>query len=175
MTELPKVKVLIVEDQTIDALNASRYVESFGMSVLGIAKTAEKIFSIFDKCLPDIILMDINLGGEETGIEIGEAIVGTYGIPIIFTTSYSDDNTIAGALAISPYGYLVKPYGSASLETAMRVAIERRRIEDDIRESNSRFSMASNVAKLGVLEVDEASNSIFINGVENLYTFPKAC
>ena len=88
MTELPKVKVLIVEDQTIDALNASRYVESFGMSVLGIAKTAEKIFSIFDKCLPDIILMDINLGGEETGIEIGEAIVGTYGIPIIFTTSY---------------------------------------------------------------------------------------
>lgn len=172
MTELPKVKVLIVEDQTIDALNASRYVESFGMSVLGIAKTAEKIFSIFDKCLPDIILMDINLGGEETGIEIGEAIVGTYGIPIIFTTSYSDDNTIAGALAISPYGYLVKPYGSASLETAMRVAIERRRIEDDIRESNSRFSMASNVAKLGVLEVDEASNSIFINGVENLYTFP---
>ena len=163
---------VIVEDQTIDALNASRFVEGLGMRVLGIAKSAEKVFSLLENEMPDLILLDINLGGEETGIEIGQAITGSYGIPIIFTTSYSDDDTISSALAISPYGYLIKPYGRSSLETAIGVAMERRRIEDDIRNSNSRFSMASSVAKLGVLEVDVASNSVVVNGVEELIDFP---
>ena len=163
---------IIVEDQTIDALNASKLVEGLGMRVLGIAKSAEKVFSLLENEMPDLVLLDINLGGEETGIEIGQAITGSYGIPIIFTTSYSDDETIASALAVSPYGYLIKPYGRASLETAVHVAMERRRIEDDIRKTNSRFSMASSVAKLGVLEVDATSNSVIVNGVEELMNFP---
>ena len=172
MSNFKDKTAVIVEDQTIDALNASKFVEGLGMRVLGIAKSAEKVFSLLENEIPDLILLDINLGGEETGIEIGQAITGSYGIPIIFTTSYSDDETIASALAISPYGYLIKPYGRSSLETSIRVAMERRRIEDDIRNTNSRFSMASSVAKLGVLEVDVASNSVVVSGVEKLMDFP---
>jgi len=165
-------RILIVEDQTIDAMHTSFSLKSFGVDVVGIAGDAETAITLTEKYRPDIILMDINLGESLTGIDVGRHIISKYAIPIVFTSAYSDDETLSDALSIAPYGYLVKPFGNAMLRTAVKVALERKRIDDEIKDASLRLNIASNVAKLAVLEIDEITKSIVIKSEQNHFSLP---
>ena len=172
MEDLIVAKVLIVEDQTIDAMNTSFSLKSFGIDVVGIAGDAETAIKLAEKYQPDLILMDINLGDSLTGIDVGRNITSKYAIPIVFTSAYSDDDTLSDALSIAPYGYLVKPFGSAMLKTAVKVALERKRIDDEMSDTTLRLHIASNVAKLAVLEIDEITKSIVIKSDQSQFSLP---
>ena len=173
MQTQPVPKIIIVEDSLIESLNIQKNLKSAGMQVIGVASSSKQLFSLLKQEVPSLILMDINLGAAESGIDLARLVAKEYQIPIVFTTSYCDDSTIANALEVSPYGYLVKPYGSLSLTTTIQVALERKRIEYELASSNKRFAMASKMAKLGILEVDPLSRSIVIKSVENLFDFPQ--
>ena len=174
MQRLTPPKILIVEDQIVEAMNISNYIKNFGMEVAGVTGEAENALRIASKVKLDLILMDINLGGSQSGIEVANQISTLTDAPIIFTTAYGDDETISRALSISPYGYLVKPYSEISLHTAVKIALKRKHIEQELVSSNTRFAMASKVAKLGVLEVDASSQSVVIKSVDNLFSFPQS-
>lgn len=173
MTIMTTPTVVIVEDSLVEVMNIQNILADAGIPVLGTAINAEQLLALIEREHPDLILMDINLGGSESGIDIAKLVTEKYAIPIVFTTSYCDDTTISNALKVSPYGYLVKPYGSLSLTTTILVALERKRIEHDLASSNRRFAMASEIAKLGVLEIDTSTRSIVIESVENLFDFPR--
>ena len=173
MTDITRPLILVVEDNLIEAMNVKNALTEADMEVLGIAKTESELYSLVEKRVPDLILMDIDLGGSNSGIEIAKNITERYKVPVVFSTSYCDDTTISNALAISPYGYLVKPYGMLSLTTTIQVALERKKTEKALASSNRRFAMASKIAKLGVLEVDTSAQSVVIESVENLFDFPR--
>lgn len=174
MSSVNRAQILIVEDQIVEAMHTSGFIKNFGMDVAGISSDIDSILNMLKKRKVDLVLMDINLGDEKSGVDVARAIVDVYDIPIVFTTSYSDDVTISKALAISPYGYLMKPYTEISLQTTIQIALKRKRIEHELVSSNKRFAMASKVAKLGVLEVDSSSRSVVIKSVDNLFNFPKS-
>ncbi|WP_161569406.1 EAL domain-containing protein [Alteromonas portus] len=165
--------ILIVEDNLVEAIHVKNALVEASMQVLGIAKTESELYSLVSKQVPDLILMDIDLGGADSGIEIAKNITAKFHLPVVFSTSYCDDTTISNALEISPYGYLVKPYGVLSLTTTIQVALERKKIEKALASSNRRFAMASHIAKLGILEVDISTQSVVIESVENLFDFPR--
>lgn len=167
-------KIFIVEDQIVEAMNISNHIKNFGMEVAGISADIANVLEILKKVKVDLILMDINLGSGKSGVDAAKTIVDKYEVPIVFTTSYSDDETISKALSVSPYGYLMKPYSEISLQTTIQIALKRKRIEHDLVSSNKRFAMASKVAKLGVLEVDAESRSVVVKSVDNLFSFPKS-
>ena len=73
--------------------------------------------------LPDLVLLDINLSGEMSGIEIAEKINTQYNIPFIFITSYSDKQTLEKAKFTEPSGYIVKPFNEASLYSTLEIAL----------------------------------------------------
>jgi diguanylate cyclase (GGDEF)-like protein/PAS domain S-box-containing protein len=173
MQQAIEPRILIVEDQIVEAINTSNRLKHFNMDVVGVTADLTNILSLIKKESPNLILMDINLGGGQSGIDAAEIITKQHNIPIVFTTSFSDDKTISSALSVSPYGYLIKPYGEVSLKTAVQVALERKKIENELTRSNTRFEMASKVANLGVLEVDAASRSVVIKSVDNLFSFPQ--
>ncbi|MCZ8530027.1 EAL domain-containing protein [Alteromonas sp. PRIM-21] len=173
MTDITRPLILVVEDNLVEAMNVKNALIQAGMQVLGIAKTESELYALVDKCVPDLILMDIDLGGSDSGIGIAKSITERFKVPIVFSTSYCDDTTISNALSISPYGYLVKPYGVLSLTTTIQVALERKKTEKALASSNRRFAMASEIAKLGVLEVDTSTQSVVIESVENLFDFPR--
>ena len=174
MSIVNRAQILIVEDQIVEAMHTSSFIKNFGMDVVGISSDIDSILNMLKKVKVDLVLMDINLGSGKSGVDVARAIVDAYDIPIVFTTSYSDDETIAKALAISPYGYLMKPYSEISLQTTIQIALKRKRIEHELASSNKRFAMASKVAKLGVLEVDSSSRSVVVKSVDNLFSFPKS-
>lgn len=100
-------KILIVEDEVLIANFIEKMLRKEGFSNLEIAndiKTAEVKFNTFR---PDIVLMDINLEGPNTGIDL--AAKKNEEAKIIYITAQNDPDTIQKAISTNPETYLTKP------------------------------------------------------------------
>lgn len=116
------MKLLIVEDEFAIAMNTELQLKSKGYEVIGIASDFNSIISILTEEIPDLILMDINLGDGGNGIEISQKLKKIIHVPIVFLSAYSDAKTVNDALETEPYGYLVKPYKIEDLDIAIKIA-----------------------------------------------------
>jgi len=117
------IKILIVEDELIIAEDMSNLLEKMGYEVTGNAMDADEAIECLNKTKPDLILLDINLGGKKDGISLAAEINEKFQVPFIFTTSYTDGKTIERAKNVNPVNYLVKPFKSEQLYTAIELAI----------------------------------------------------
>lgn len=116
------IKVLVVEDEAILALQLKLHLEKFGYGISGIEATANDAMRHVDTHLPDMVLLDIHLKGEKNGTDAGRYIWQNHRIPIIYLTSYSDNNTLKNAMDAEPYGYLTKPIRTNDLKAALQTA-----------------------------------------------------
>ncbi|QMS87233.1 response regulator [Nostoc edaphicum CCNP1411] len=119
------VRILIVEDEYILAINLQESLESLGYFVLDITDSAEGAIARASKLRPNLILMDIRLRGEMDGIQAAEQIWHHLQIPIIYVTGHSDKNTVERATLTSPFGYIIKPIKEQELYVAIQTALNR--------------------------------------------------
>ncbi|MGB9977663.1 response regulator [Methanobacterium sp.] len=113
------VNILIVEDESIVALDIQDKVERLGYDVLAVVSSGENAIEEVKKSQPDLILMDIVLKGKIDGIETAGQIREHFDIPIIYLTAHSDNQTLARAKITGPFGYLVKPFVDSELRSAI--------------------------------------------------------
>lgn len=118
-------RVLIVEDESLVALETAETVESFGFSVAGICSRSEEAVQKAKELRPDILLMDIHLKERGNGIEAAKRIFDIYQPAVIFLTAYSDTEHIEQAMEIEPLGYLVKPIFPRELYALLILACKR--------------------------------------------------
>lgn len=116
------IKILVVEDETILALQLKMSLQKFGYSISGVESTAKDAMRHVDTHLPDMVLLDIHLKGETSGTEAGRYIWQNHHIPIIYLTSYCDATTLKHAMESEPYGYLSKPFRSNDLKATLHAA-----------------------------------------------------
>lgn len=121
------INVLIVEDEIVLAMAIELSLKKMGFLVSGIETTASKAILHAQNNHPDIILMDINLNNTETGIDAANVIWKKFKIPIVFLTSYTNDQTIKAAMECEPYGYLIKPCRDEELKASISMAIHKHR------------------------------------------------
>lgn len=108
------LSILIVEDDISFAVELEMIVEELGYHVLGrVDNSAEALDLIFSKS-PDMVLMDIDINGNLSGLEVGER-VKHLNIPILFITSHNDIQTYTKAQNSILVGYLVKPIEKITL------------------------------------------------------------
>ena len=101
-------KVLIVEDEIINAKVLQNFLEGKGYVVMGVVATGEGAIDFVKKKKPDIILMDIGLPGI-SGISGIKLIKEKHmQINIIMLTVYSDSHRIFQSLCAGASGYLLK-------------------------------------------------------------------
>ncbi|MFT7249488.1 MAG: DNA-binding LytR/AlgR family response regulator [Arcticibacterium sp.] len=117
------LKILLVEDELIIAADMEDMLSEMGYEVLDTAMDFEEAIKILQNETPDLILLDVNLGGKKDGIDLAEEINKTFQIPFIFTTSYSDGPTIERAKKVNPINYLVKPFKREQLFTTIEMAM----------------------------------------------------
>ena len=98
--------VLIVEDESIVAQDYKIMLEKAGFMVVGIADTSSEAFAMAKKEKPDIILMDIKLIGEVSGIETAKIIYDLYKPKIVFITGFEEEVLL---FADIQYKYIRKP------------------------------------------------------------------
>ncbi|MXV50596.1 response regulator [Pedobacter sp. HMF7647] len=102
-------KILIVEDEFIEANNLKMILEKAGYSVCTIARSVEIAVEIVDREKPDLVLLDIFLKGRLTGIDLAK-VLREKNIAFVFLSANSNKKTLTDAKATQPYGFLVKPF-----------------------------------------------------------------
>jgi two-component system response regulator LytT len=120
---MSKVKLLIVEDEMIIASDMKLMLMSVGYDVCGIARSSEKALALVAEHKPDLVLIDINLGKDIEGIELGRIVGEKFHLPFIFCTSHSDSRTVTEAKQVRPNGYLLKPFTKDDLYVAIEMAL----------------------------------------------------
>jgi len=118
-------KILLVEDDMIIAADVSVQLSKLGYEVTGIHTRAEDALKTMEDNCPDIVLMDIMLGGEMNGIEAAKLILERHQTPVIFLTSNTDDATFQRALAARPYAFIAKPFQVTEMERSLKLTWQR--------------------------------------------------
>jgi DNA-binding LytR/AlgR family response regulator len=118
-----QLKILIVEDDSMISSSLKEILEILNHEVVGIAEDADTAIDLCNDQVPDLALLDIQIGGDIDGVDLAEIINDQFNIPFIFTTAFADNATIARAKERTPYGYLVKPYGIEDINAAIEVAM----------------------------------------------------
>ena len=100
--------ILIVEDETIIALDIKFKLQQFGYENVTTVSSGEKAITLAKELCPCLILMDIKLAGDLDGIEAAEQINAICKPAIIFMSAFSDKSVLDRAQVLEPLGYLTK-------------------------------------------------------------------
>src|SRR5580658_1056538 len=128
-------RILIVEDETLIAMDLQGRLENVGYEIPAVAASASMARELAGSCSPDLILMDIRLQGGSDGIEAAIAVRRELDIPVIFLTSHADLETLERAKSSEPFGYVVKPFGSTNFRAIIEIAIQKHATERSLRKS----------------------------------------
>lgn len=157
------IKVLIVEDEHVVALDLQSSLESLGYKVVACAATGEEAIRLVDSTLPDVVLMDIHLQGTIDGIEAYSRIRARHNLPVIYLTAYSDPDTLERAKITEPFGYILKPFELRELRTTIEMALHKYGLEKKIIESERKFRELTDLLPQTVFEMDVKGNLTFVN------------
>lgn len=111
------LKVLVVEDENIIALDIQSTLKRFGFDVCGVVSTGEESIESAIRTNPDIILMDIKLRGKMDGIYAAKKIQSKSNVPVIYLTAYGDESTLNRVDRTKPFGYINKPFEETELHS----------------------------------------------------------
>lgn len=141
ITGVHMTTILITEDEQVVAQDLKITLEGFGYRVAGIALSGEQAIALAEQVRPDLVLMDIFLAGEMTGIQAAEEIRSRLDVPIIFLTAYSEAQIIEQVRETGPYGYLLKPFNEQEMYIAIEIALFRHSMDRSLRESEQRYRL----------------------------------
>ena len=130
---MTEARVLIVEDETLIAMDLEAQLQNLGYRIVGVASSGEEALALTGSLMPDLVLMDIRLRGPMDGIEVAKA-VGRLRVPFLYVTSYTDEDTLQKAKLTEPLGFLVKPFSARDLHSAIQVALYRSDADRRVRE-----------------------------------------
>lgn len=118
-------KLLIVEDEFVIAQDLRRIVTGLGYAVTAMAKSADEALNKLSNEAPDLFLLDINILGERTGIELAQELTDKHSLPFLFVTSYSDTGTLQKMNAVNSLGYILKPFNQRDIRVALELAFAK--------------------------------------------------
>ena len=129
MNLVPEEKILVIEDETITALEIQNKLESWGYEVVGLAGSGEDAINLANEKGTDLIIADIVLRGEMDGIDAVERISHNFDVPVIYLTAHADGDTFKRAKLTKPSGYCIKPFNDTELKYSIEIALLRRDLD----------------------------------------------
>jgi PAS domain S-box-containing protein len=163
---MSQVRILVVEDERIVALDLQARLQDLGYVVPATAARGEDAVRRALELHPDLILMDIRLKGEMDGIEAARRIQEQLEVPVIYLTAYADPETLDRAKVTGPYGYLLKPFEDRELQTTIQIALYKHRTDAALKaqaEELSRLNAAINQVAEGVVITDVEGDIVYAN------------
>lgn len=134
---MKKISILIVEDESIVAMELKNYINTLGYTVVNTCSNAKDAQHVVSEQKIDIILMDICIKGEVDGIETAQRIKKSYpNIEIIFLTAHLDDYHVDRAIEVNPTAYLSKPFNREELRVFLKIALRKLEKTSPVNEKN---------------------------------------
>jgi len=171
--KIPNPKLMIVEDERITAEDLKEGLEELGYTISAVVYSGEESIKKAEELKPDLIIMDIRLEGKMDGIEAAEYIRSNQGIPVIYLSAYSDEDTIqrakitepSGFIRKSPAGFLNKPFEESELHTAIEITLYRDRMEKRLRDNERWLKAILNNIADAVIATNSKGQIKFMNPV----------
>ena len=120
---MAELKIFILEDDPLIAESIRMNLTELGYIALEPASNKEEALGQLQSESPDFAILDINLDGKQEGIDVGEYIHKNLNIPFIYLTGNSDKDSINKASKTHPQSYLIKPFTTNDLYSAIQIAI----------------------------------------------------
>jgi len=129
---MSKIKILVVEDESIVAWDIQNILEGLGYIVPARVASGLEAIQKVAEINPDLVLMDIKLQGDIDGVEAAEQIRLRYHIPIVYLTAHADEHTLNRAEITEPFGYIIKPFQQKELNATIKMALYKYNKEKDL-------------------------------------------
>jgi PAS domain S-box-containing protein len=160
---MEKTTILVVEDEFITGAELQRKLQKMGYDVPEVVDTGRKAIQAATEHRPALILMDITLKEEMTGIQAADIIGRDLGIPVIFLTAHSDDATVEKAVRSLPFGYLIKPVDERALRTTIQMALYKSEMDSKVRERDHTIQELIDANAEPVFILDQETRVLAIN------------
>ncbi|MBD3630347.1 response regulator [Cyclobacterium sp.] len=117
------IKMMIIEDDLILAADLAQNLKKSGYEVTGIKNNGEEAIQHFHQFRPDILLVDIGLGGGMDGIETISRIQEVNDTTVIFLTGNNDEAHFKKAKKTHPFAFISKPFRYQELERTLELVM----------------------------------------------------
>jgi len=116
-----KLRILIIEDDAIIALQIKQIIEKLSCICVAIVKNSNSAIETSKLNKIDFIISDINIEGDLDGIDTCKILQDIYKVDILFLTAFNDIETLKKASNINFVGYILKPFRQDELETIINI------------------------------------------------------
>lgn len=163
-------KILVVEDEGVVAWHVQEALQALGHQVIAIATNARQAIQIATQQRPDLVLIDICLQGKNDGVSAAEYLYLHLNLPVVYLTAHADESTLKRATETSPFGYVVKPFQEAVLQSTIQVALRRHQVEVAIKDTQQWY--ATTLVSIGdaTIATDVDGFITFMNPAAEFFT-----
>ena len=170
-----KTKILIVEDEIIIAHDLKQILNHENYEICGIADSYDEAVKIFCREHPQIILCDIYLKGEKTGIDFANKINALNNVPIVFITAFSSDELLSKISDKNHVSYITKPFTNTQVVAAVNLAKYRMKNNYSVPILTFRQQQVLLAIKEGIVENKAIANRLEISAqtvkfIKNLFS-----
>ena len=120
------VTVLIAEDEVLVSMFLADLVEDAGMTVCGVARSIDDAVRLGMKCRPDLALVDLNLRGGGSGVDLARRLIADFGTAVLFISGETGVADRPDVAALRPAAVLEKPFLPDQLTAALEQAARQR-------------------------------------------------
>ena len=152
------VRILLIEDEAVLALDLCDLLQAEGYVVVGIADNGPHALALYQDQRVDLVLCDICIQGPWDGIETVMRLGNGHRVPVIYLSAFSDQNTRERALQTLPAAYLLKPVTLDSLRVAIELALHTLSTQA----AHAALRPADGAAPLGLEPVLRLGKAVFI-------------
>lgn len=122
LQRVASVRILVIEDEAVIALDVADIVRSAGHQVIGIAATEKTAVELAKQHSPHLVLADIQLRGSDSGIAAVNQIMRSMTVPVIFVTGYPE--RLLTGKQVEPAFVISKPFDPDLLRAAIAQALD---------------------------------------------------
>lgn len=141
MQQSKKGRLLIIEDESIIAMDMQQNLEKAGYEVVNILSGTEDALNYLKSNSVDLVIADISLKDELNGADLGKDLWQLYDLPAIFITNHSEELIFRNALKSHPYGYIVKPFIDRDFIFTVEMAFDRLKMENNLKHRLSNYEL----------------------------------
>lgn len=133
---MDKLKILIVEDNSLIAFELSNNIEKMGHEVVDTVSTAATAEAVLQNQEVDLAILDITIKGDRDGISVAKT-VESLGIPFIYLTSYYDEATLDRVNETNYAAFIAKPY--TELDLKLNIELARRKSFEPVKQRKKEY------------------------------------
>jgi DNA-binding LytR/AlgR family response regulator len=118
-----KLKIGVIEDEMVTADTICLMLRKAGYAPAALAANYQQAMDMISQEGPDVLLLDIQLGGGSEGIEVAHKVRDIFRVPVIFIATQHDNTFVLRAKTVKPNAWLLKPFTFDDLLMAIEIGI----------------------------------------------------